>query len=178
MTSALLEAPVPLSQSPVYIRLTRRTLTLSLGVLAAACVTNTGPGCVGSPPKVLFICQAGTVKSPIARELFRRRAAERGIAVAASARGIAVEDHLSPKLLAAALADGVNPRAEPIVQLTQQDMQAADLVVFFDVPPWLTSAHRVLDWTDTPSMNDDYLKAKAVVLVHSEIVLKIGRAHV
>jgi hypothetical protein len=151
--------------------MTRRTLTLSLGFFATACATKTGPACAASPPKVLFICQAGTVKSPIARELFRRRAAERGIPVFASARGVAVEDHLSPKLLAAALADGVNLRAEPFVQLTQEDMLAADLVVFFDPPPWRASAHRLLDWTDTPSMNDDYLKAKAVVLAHSEIVL-------
>jgi hypothetical protein len=40
------------------------------------------------PKRVLFICQFGSVKSPIARELFRRRAKERGIAVIAWSRGI------------------------------------------------------------------------------------------
>jgi hypothetical protein len=38
---------------------------------------------------------------------------------------------MSAKLRAAANADGINPKAEPVPALTMNDLQAADVVIFF-----------------------------------------------
>jgi len=51
-------------------------------------------------PTVLFVCQFGSVKSSAAREIFKRRAAARGIAVNVFSRGITPEAHASPALKA------------------------------------------------------------------------------
>ena len=124
-----------------------------------------------TPPKVLFICQAGTVKSPVARELFKRRAKERGLLVNVAARGITPEEHMSPKLLAAALADGIDPKIEPVRRLAIEDMRAADVVIYFDRPPFASEFPGALDWTDLPSMNDDYPGTRAIILKRSEPVI-------
>jgi hypothetical protein len=111
------------------------------------------------PFRVLFVCQAGTVKSPIAREYFKRLAAKRGIAALARARGIAPEDHLSPGLDAKLKADGIDPHAEPIIKLQQQDIDWSQIVIFFDPLPPGFHVGEAKDWTDVPSMNDAFQDA-------------------
>jgi protein-tyrosine-phosphatase len=121
---------------------------------------------------VPFICQAGTVKSPVARELFRRRAAERGVGVAVQSRGIAPEDHMTDKLLAAARADGIDPKSEPAQALTLEDLRAADIIIYFNRPAEASGFPEALDWTDVPSMNDDYPETRAMILERSEAILE------
>ena len=88
--------------------LTRRSVLLA--VTSSAIFMCSDAVFAGKQAKrVLFICQYGSVKSPIARELFRRRAKERGIAVIALSRGISPEAHIAPSLLAALKADGIRP---------------------------------------------------------------------
>jgi len=112
------------------------------------------------PRRVLFVCQFGTVKSPIARELFRRRAAERGIVVEALARGITPEEHMSGELRRALQKDGIDVRAEPLQRLARVDARQADILVFFDkLPPGLRAGDP-RDWIDLPSMNSEYGAAK------------------
>lgn len=135
--------------------LTRRTLVLALvaaptSILAAPC----------PPPRVLFVCPAGTVKSPIARELLRAEAQRRGLAVDVRSRGVAVDDHVSEALRARLRADRVNSEAEPARNFVAADVSNADVVVAFDAAaddPRLTRARA---WR-TPSWNADYDTAKA-----------------
>jgi protein-tyrosine-phosphatase len=113
------------------------------------------------PRRVLFVCQFGTVKSPVAREHFRRRAAERGILVEAVARGITPQEHMSGDLRLALRKDGINVRADPLRPLAPVDARRADVLVFFDnLPPWIRTSDR-RDWTDLPSMNSDYAAARS-----------------
>ena len=113
---------------------TRRAVVSALSLFAMGCSEEPDGPCVAAPAKVLFICQAGTVKSPVARELFRRRATERGVSVEVQSRGIAPEEHMTDRLLAAARADGINPRREPARALTPKDLRAADVVIYFNRP--------------------------------------------
>ena len=69
------------------VRFSRRTAILAG---SAFLVAATGPS--RRAPHVLFVCLHGTVKSPIARELMRARARERGIAVEVRSRGIEPEE--------------------------------------------------------------------------------------
>lgn len=115
------------------------------------------------PPRILFVCQAGTAKSAIAREIFKQRAKERGILVDVFSRGIVVEDHVSPQLKANLRADGINTNAEPATQLAPADWAAADILVNFNPLPVSVKHDDVRDWSDLPSVNDDYANARTIL---------------
>jgi protein-tyrosine-phosphatase len=138
----------------------RRSLLLGAIVLAF-----TSPlGAVATPPpKILLVCQFGTVKSPIARELLRRRAAERHIGVEVTARGITPQQHISAELLSRLAKEGINPAAEPLRKLGPSDVSAADLVIAFDKLPADYRPRRFEDWSDLPSMLSDYDHARSVL---------------
>lgn len=107
-------------------------------------------------PRVLFICQFGSVKSAISRELFRRRAAERGIAAIAVSRGIQPESHLDPHLRDLLAGQGIDPARDGQHKLSRGDLRRADYTVLLDrLPPgWIgPNAH---DWTDLGSFNLAY----------------------
>lgn len=114
----------------------------------------------GSPPRVLFICQFGSVKSAIARELFRRRAAERHISVVANSRGLTPQEHASAKLLKELRKDGIDPGADPLRKLERVDIERADLIILFDAPPPGLGLEIARDWSDLGSFNDHYQKTK------------------
>lgn len=127
--------------------------------------------------RVLFVCQFGSVKSPITRELAKRRAAERGLAVEFAARGITPQEHIAPELSAALVADRLNPKAEPLQPLTAADVMRADIVIVFDPLPAAFVAKDVRDWSSLPSMNGSYPAARADVLTRIDRLLdEIGAA--
>lgn len=115
------------------------------------------------PKTVLFICEFGTAKSVIARELFRRRAISRGIAVSAFSRGLVIEDHITPELRQRLAADGINPYSEPFKVLQPQDWRRASVIVAFNPLPDTVPESKVRDWTDTPSVVSQYAAARAVM---------------
>ncbi len=150
--------------------MTRAHMAFWLSLLAAFALPGSSPaqarGAIEKPTRVLFICQAGTVKSPIARELFKRRAAERGIKVTAFSRGIQPAQHVTPALEQKLQADGINTTSDPLMRLKRTDLKSADLIVtFHDLPTNLTTApkqkKKLQDWTSVPSMNDAYSSARA-----------------
>jgi Low molecular weight phosphotyrosine protein phosphatase len=106
--------------------------------------------------RVLFICQYGSVKSPIARELFRRRAKERGIAVIAWSRGITPEAHISPALLDTLKAEGIDPEVDGLHKLARGELRQADITVLFDPLPGKWHKNGLHDWIDTGSFNTSY----------------------
>jgi len=111
-------------------------------------------------PIVLFVCPAGTVKSAIARETLKRRAAATGLALDVHSRGIAPEDHVSPDLAQRLRADGIDPAAEPVLAVTATDVARADVVVAFDGAAEAPVMKGARAWV-TPSWNADYDTAKA-----------------
>ena len=147
--------------------LSRRSLVLSASYAVLA-----GPSLAQRPPvvtpSVLFICRYGTVKSPIGREVLRRRASEQGVAVAPYSRGLTIEDHITPRLAQALRADKIDIWSEPRRVLDPSDIARADVVVAFDnlpadLPP---PTH---DWSDFPSFNEDYATAR------SELDVRLAR---
>jgi protein-tyrosine-phosphatase len=112
-------------------------------------------------PVVLFVCEFGTAKSAIAREVLRKRASERGVAVVTLSRGLKIENHISPWLKAKLDADNIDPRHDAPRVLTGKDIRTADIVVTFAALPTGYQPHRLLDWAELPSVNDDYVTARA-----------------
>ncbi len=85
-----------MSQITSYV--TRRTTVLGLLLAQADAAAAQPRPC--PPPRVLFVCPAGSVKSAIAREALKQAASRRGLAVDVQSRGVAPEDHVSPALAA------------------------------------------------------------------------------
>jgi hypothetical protein len=133
--------------------------TLIAAVLAFVTMPIVAAAASPKPPTVLFVCEFGTAKSAIARELFRKRAGERGIAVKAFSRGLKIEDHVSPPLRQTLDADRIDPRRDGFAVLSVRDVRSADMVVTFTPIP--QRARTLLDWSDVPSVNDNYPVARA-----------------
>lgn len=141
--------------------LSRRTAILcSLAALAVA-----GPLRAGShrAPRVLFVCQKGTVKSAIARELLRDKAKARGIAVKVRSRGIEPQEGATPETRRALARDRIATHREPLRPLAADDARWADIVVAFDPLPFAVAGSDLRDWSATPSVNGDYPAAMAAI---------------
>ena len=140
------------------VTLGRRLFLVSL--FAAACSVAASAQAAPQPQKILFVCQYGSVKSPIARELLRRRAAERHVGVSVQSRGITPKQHLSAEVADLLTSDGLDVASEPLRQLTQADLNQADLVIVFDKLPASLAAGNVQDWSDLPSILNSYHVAR------------------
>ena len=166
---------VPFSESTSS-ALSRRALMLS--GLAASLVG----ACAAPPdrarPVVLFVCQFGTAKSAIARELFRRRVAQRHLAIAAFSRGLTIEDHLTPGLRQRLADDGINPELDRPQVLGPADWQRATVIVAFNPLPPSVPRAKIRDWTDLPSITDDYANTRAILDRRLEALLDelVGQA--
>jgi protein-tyrosine-phosphatase len=141
--------------------ITRRFLFLSLAAAPAA----SWAAC--APPRVLFVCPAGTVKSAIARELLRARVSAERLDVAVASRGLQPEDHVSPTLATKLRADGLEPWREAALRLTDRDVANADIVIAFDDAANAPALRGARAWR-TPSWNADYDGAKADLAVRMD----------
>lgn len=148
--------------------LNRRHLILGAAALTLGCTTRAQ---TQAHRRVLFVCEHGSVKSPIAREHFRRIAARRGLAVTAVSRGVHPLEDVSPALAAALVADGIDPRCDPLTALTREDLAAANVVAAFNpIPEDLTQGLllNLRTWFDVPGMNADYAAARIKLLAYLE----------
>lgn len=145
--------------SPVQTLLSRRFVAVAL-LLTPFAARAGAPPC--SPPSVLFVCPAGTVKSAIARETLKARAAKAGLMVRVQSRGLHPEDHVLPGLAANLRADGIDPAAETVRQLQDADISQADIVIAFDEAAQAPALRTARNW-DIPSWNTDYAGAKAAL---------------
>jgi len=152
--------------------LSRRAV--ALGMIAAPTVALANPPACGPAPRILFVCEAGTVNSAIARELFRARAAGAGLDVRIASRGLHPEDHLTPVVAEKLRNDGVDAAREPTIALTTADIATAKIVIAFNVAaenPLLRAARR---W-NVPSWGADYTASKAIMDTHiGKLVAELG----
>ena len=151
----------PISFDPATPAISRRALVVS--VLAASLVGACASVRRGPAPLVLFVCQYGTAKSAISRELFRRRVRQRHLAIEAFSRGLTIEDHMTPDLRASLATDGINTELEKPQVLQPRDWELASLVVAFNPLPAAVPRTKVQDWTDLPSITDDYDRTRALL---------------
>jgi protein-tyrosine-phosphatase len=141
----------------------RRQFATASALLAVVAMTGCGEEPAKPKLKILFVCQAGTAKSAIAREIFRRKAALAGIDVDVFSRGILIEDHVSPELREKLDADRLDTLSERAEVLLPADASAAHILVKFNPLPATIRHSDIRDWTDTPSVNDDYSNARRVM---------------
>jgi protein-tyrosine-phosphatase len=151
-------------------RITRRAMLALLSGLLIA-----GPGRASpkakAEPEILFVCQFGSVKSAIAREMLRHRAAERGIAIRTFSRGITPEAHVSPQLKARLTIAGIDPDRDKLHRLTARDLRRANMVIVFNRLPASFGNERPTDWTSVGSVSDDYVTSMADIRSRIETLL-------
>ena len=148
--------------------LTRRTALLGL----AAATAFPAPAFAMRLPRVLFVCQAGTVKSAVARELMRKRASERGIGVTVWSRGIAPADHMTAPIRQRLIAEfGIDPANERAKTLRQSDLDRADIAALFDHRPPSLHKAGALNWTDQPSLLGQFDASMAYLEAHISALL-------
>jgi hypothetical protein len=144
------------------VRIWGRRAFVAAGLLLAASPAF-GKRLPRRPLRILFVCQFGTAKSAIAREIFKRKARERGMAIDVFSRGITLADHVSPPLRQRLDAEGIDTNAQPATVLAPQDWRRADMVIAFNPLPTGVKRSDIRDWSDVPSLNDDYVNARAIL---------------
>src|SRR5260370_19887891 len=109
-------------------------------------------------PTIVFVCEHGSAKSIIAAAEFERMAKEKGLELNILARGTN-PDHEIPKPVRDGLkADGFDVGAPKPIKVSRKDLKDAAKIVSFgpDLKPWLDHGTAVLDWSATPSVNENY----------------------
>ena len=155
-----------------YLSLTRRAAMLAV-LLAPTRLQAGAHPC--PPPRVLFVCPAGTVKSALARETLRFRAAELSVPVRVTSRGVHSENHVSPGLAANLKTDGLDPAREPLRALVGGDIADADIIIAFDAAAQAPGLEGARTW-DVPSWNSNYSEAKSALSAHVDRLLAELRA--
>ena len=124
--------------------------------------------------RVLFVCLHGAAKSVIGAALFRRLAAERGLAIDAAAAGTEPDADLAPGAVKGLAADGLTATPSRPRPVTIYDLESAERVVSFgcDIAP--TRGQRVDQW-EVPAVSDGYSAARERIVAHVErLVQELG----
>lgn len=117
-------------------------------------------------PRVVFVCEHGSVKSLIAALYFNQRAQLRGLRYTAVARGISPETSVPRSVELGLRAAGFDV-ARYVPQLfNTADVDGASLVVSFDQDTAKTVAGRVpeLRWGNLPAVSADYARGRDEIL--------------
>jgi arsenate reductase len=162
-----------LSRRQFFIMRPSRCL-LPLSLLAFAPIWAQDSTSSKTKPTVVFVCEHGSAKSIIAAAEFNRMAAERGLDLNILARGTNPDTEI-PKLVRDGLkADGYDVEALKPTKVSAKDLKGATKIVSFgpDLTPWLTEGTTVADWSATPSVSEDYRRARDYIRKQLELLLK------
>jgi hypothetical protein len=122
-----------------------------------------------NPPRVVFACQKGAAKSLLAAAFFNKIAADRGLAVRATFRGIDPQAAVNPAIVEGLRRDGVAiPPGDPTA-LTDQDIAPASHVVALGCPLPASAAGKGRTWSDVPS--EGYEAMRDAVVRHVTALL-------
>lgn len=149
----------------------RRGRAAALLLLAATGWTAApARGAEEKAPVVLFVCEHGAGRSPVAAAWFDRMAAERGLPHRAAFRGTAPSESLSPAASAGLAADGFlvddwKPKA-----VTEDDLRGADKVVVMGCPleGRAAVAEKVRDWDGIPGPGEGYEASRDAIRARVE----------
>jgi arsenate reductase (thioredoxin) len=124
-----------------------------------------------APPKetVLFLCPHGAAKSLIAATTFNRLAAERGLAVSASAAATEEPyDEVPPAVASFLESEGFDASDFQPKHVDASDLASATRVVTIDCDPSTVphSAARLESWNDVPKASEDLPGSVAAIRRH------------
>jgi arsenate reductase len=151
-----------------------RISILSLFLLARGAMMAQDGNSSVAKPKVVFVCEHGSAKSVIAATEFARMAKEKGLDLNILARGTSPEDEIPKAVRDGLKADGYDVGSLKPTKVSEKDLKGAAKIVSFgpDLKPWLSDGASVSDWSATPSVSDDYRKAREYIRKQLEVLLK------
>lgn len=151
-------------------------------LMLAVCAPTHAQAAVASsghtPPRVVFVCEHGSVKSLVAMMHFNHRAQERGLKIRAIARGAVPDVSVPETVRTGLLADGFDVSAFRPQAFKASDLNYASLVVSFDqdVANIVGSKTRYLKWDNLPGVLADYPKGRDAILTHiDELIDELAR---
>ena len=117
-------------------------------------------------PRIVFVCEHGSVKSLIAASYFNRRARAKGLTVRAIARGVAPESTVPLPVRDGLRAAGFDVSGYIPRLLEASDIKDATLVVSFheDISDAVAGRTRYLKWDNLPAVLSDYAGGKDAIV--------------
>jgi arsenate reductase len=151
-----------------------RTSPISLFLLISTAVLAQDGKSSDPKPKVVFVCEHGSAKSVIAAAEFQRMAKEKGLDLDILARGTSPDDEIPRVVRDGLKADGHDVGGLKPTKISEKDLKGAAKIVSFgpDLKPWLSDGASVSDWSATPSVSDDYRKAREYIRKQLEVLLR------
>ena len=149
-------------------------LAVALAIGRAAVSDAEPPARPARARTVVFVCAHGNVKSLIASRWLDRRAAERGMAVRAVARGLTPENPVPPAIVERLERDGLDVAGYEARALVPSDVEDAARVVFIgaEAPAWIRGEDAVVDsWDGIPPASERYEESRDAMRARIEALL-------
>jgi protein-tyrosine-phosphatase len=147
-------------------------MTIVALALVAALIGSTLPSQSAASPTIVFVCEHGAAKSLIAATYFNKLAAERGLAVRASFRGVDPQDDLSVRAVAGLRADGLAiPEQKPLA-IGSRDIAGATHIfaIGCQLPAGARSSGKAASWDDVPD-DQGYPAMRDAIVTHVRALL-------
>jgi hypothetical protein len=122
------------------------------------------------PETIAFVCLHGSAKSVIAAEVLTRRAAERGLALSATASGIEPDAQMPPHVVAGLREQGYDVAGRTPAAAAPERLAGAGRVIAFGCDPGLRD-RRVEQWADCPAVSEDFGAAWRYITARVESML-------
>jgi arsenate reductase (thioredoxin) len=155
------------------------SILIALSSLAISTGAQTGAqglaaGNSAGPPRIVFVCEHGSVKSLVAMEYFNRRAKARGLAYRAVARGTEPELMVPRAVRDGLRSDGFDVSAFEPRKFEDSDIDRASLIVSFDqdLASFVGARAQYLKWDDLPGILSDYTRGKDAIVRHVDALLE------
>jgi arsenate reductase len=127
--------------------------------------------------QIVFVCEHGSAKSPIAAAHFNAIAERRGLPWRAVSRGTAPDEEMAEAAVEGLRADGLPAPSGKPAPLTQADLDAARKVIAFAVAiPATLQPLAAPDTWQVPPVSVDYASSRAAIVARIEQLLAdLGR---
>ena len=142
-----------------------RSIACTCWSVSLALVAAFGVPVAAQQPRIVFVCEHGTVKSLVALEYFTRYARERGLRMDAISRGTR-PDSAVPSVVASGLrSDGFDLRGFRPQKFTPLDLSGALLVVALDanIDSVVEGTRTVARWDGMPSVMVSYATGRRAI---------------
>jgi arsenate reductase (thioredoxin) len=133
-------------------------------------------GCTQMDQKalVVFVCEHGAAKSILAAAYFNKLAAEASLSAHAIARGTNPDQELSPKTVEGLRCDGLTSAESTPQKLTLAEIEsAAQIISFCELPAEFQNKNNIIQWSDVPSVSENYETARGVIVQYIRRFLKL-----
>lgn len=142
---------------------------LGLAVVASAELRAAQPA-PQPAPTILFVCEHGAGRSPIAAAYFDRLAREKGLPHRARFRGTSPDASLSPVAREGLRRDGFDVSASTPAPVTPDDLRQAERVIVMGcpLPGRAAVAGKVTDWDGVPGPGGGYDAARDAIRARVE----------